>query len=50
MDIEDNASGPYEDKSPTKKPLIDVSIAMNTQRSNDKEGGEESSMDGRIKK
>lgn len=50
LDIEDNASGPYEDKSPTKKPLIDVSIAMNTQRSNDREGGEESSMDGRIKK
>ena len=46
MDMEELASGPYEDHSPTKKPLIDVSIAMNTQRSNDEEG----SIDGRIKK
>jgi hypothetical protein len=30
MDMEELASGPYEDHSPVKKPLIDVSIAMNT--------------------
>ena len=30
MDMEELESGPYEDHSPTKKPLIDVSIAMNT--------------------
>jgi len=30
LDMEELESGPYEDHSPTKKPLIDVSIAMNT--------------------
>lgn len=50
MEMDDHASGPYEDQSPTKKPMIDVSIAMNTQRSNEREGGEEGSTDGRVKK
>ena len=50
MDMEELESGPYEDHSPTKKPLIDVSIAMNTQRSNDRDLNEEGSTDARIKK
>ena len=37
MDMEELASGPYEDHSPTKQPLIDVSIAMNTQRSKERD-------------